>query len=572
MVSKPHPGVAKDTSQTGSDEGAIAAINASFFSSPSSPCGLQIGQGELFTSAYAEPANCNDALGFARFPSQARLFDSGGSHLGPAPESWMTEVVTGVGVLVRDGQTTPGEFGSKLGGLRSRTAFGFNQDRSRAILLTADETNGAGLNGAELAARMVEFGAWDAINLDGGGSTEMWIGSEGGLVNQPSDNRSPPSCVLVKAVQPPPPCDTSSGGFAFSCDGPEPGLSCVNVAEPGDPDSWSDNHFCAPFDLGLQWSFAGPIPGMNCVNVFEPSEPQAGAWADNFLCLPEQAPFALSWSVAGPLPGKNCIPWSEPADPGGSWGDNFLCTEPVHRFSAGPFTFSSSGTGGLEGLHCVNVAEPADPDTWEDNFFCTEEDLGLQWSSAGPIAGMSCAAVHPLQEPLADAWKDNFLCAPEGAPVTFVFSQDGPLPGQTCVRWFEHAETSSAWRTSWLCAQATQNAQGGQAGAGGAGGAGSGGAPGGAPGGTGGGPTAAGSAGTSGAAGGGASGQEQSGGFAFQLGSRGEREEGCSAASDSPGSGWLLGVLALLGRLGAGPRRSRPRTPRHRETTGLSSS
>lgn len=40
--------------------------------------------------------------------------------------------------------------------------------------------------GAELAALMKDLGAWQAFNLDGGGSTAMWLEGEGYL-NQPSD-------------------------------------------------------------------------------------------------------------------------------------------------------------------------------------------------------------------------------------------------------------------------------------------------------------------------------------------------------------------------------------------------
>jgi hypothetical protein len=55
----------------------------------------------------------------------------------------------------------------------------------------------------------------------------------------------------------------------FSCDGEQPALHCVNVNEPDDPDSWSDNYFCSANDLGMQWSSSGPIAGMDCTNVAE---------------------------------------------------------------------------------------------------------------------------------------------------------------------------------------------------------------------------------------------------------------------------------------------------------------
>ena len=43
----------------------------------------------------------------------------------------------------------------------------------------------------ELRELMEDFGAVSALNLDGGGSTAMWIDGfgENGIVNYPSDNR-----------------------------------------------------------------------------------------------------------------------------------------------------------------------------------------------------------------------------------------------------------------------------------------------------------------------------------------------------------------------------------------------
>ena len=57
-----------------------------------------------------------------------------------------------------------------------RTAVGFSQDGSKMFVLTADGRQPAfadGLGLDELAAMMIELGAYNAVNLDGGGSTTM---------------------------------------------------------------------------------------------------------------------------------------------------------------------------------------------------------------------------------------------------------------------------------------------------------------------------------------------------------------------------------------------------------------
>ncbi|HVF48004.1 MAG TPA: phosphodiester glycosidase family protein, partial [Pyrinomonadaceae bacterium] len=67
-----------------------------------------------------------------------------------------------------------------------RTAVAKLKD-GRFLMLTADgrTEESVGLDLYDLAAYMLELGATDAMNLDGGGSTTMFLG--GKVVNRPSD-------------------------------------------------------------------------------------------------------------------------------------------------------------------------------------------------------------------------------------------------------------------------------------------------------------------------------------------------------------------------------------------------
>lgn len=73
-----------------------------------------------------------------------------------------------------------------------RTAIG-TKGRNCIFLVTIDgRTDSArGMNLAELADLMVSLKCVDAVNLDGGGSTTMWIEDEpyDGIVNMPCDNK-----------------------------------------------------------------------------------------------------------------------------------------------------------------------------------------------------------------------------------------------------------------------------------------------------------------------------------------------------------------------------------------------
>lgn len=68
-----------------------------------------------------------------------------------------------------------------------RTAMGLTRDRQTFILVVVDgrRSTSAGMYGSELAKLMEDLGAHNAFNLDGGGSSQMWLRGDGTL-NRPS--------------------------------------------------------------------------------------------------------------------------------------------------------------------------------------------------------------------------------------------------------------------------------------------------------------------------------------------------------------------------------------------------
>jgi exopolysaccharide biosynthesis protein len=81
-----------------------------------------------------------------------------------------------------------------------RTAAGVSRDGRTLLLLVVDGRQpgwSIGVTLPELAALMIESGAWDAVNLDGGGSSAMWHrepgASAGHVLNRPSDGRVRPA-------------------------------------------------------------------------------------------------------------------------------------------------------------------------------------------------------------------------------------------------------------------------------------------------------------------------------------------------------------------------------------------
>lgn len=107
--------------------------------------------------------------------------------------AWTVGAVSGGPVLVRGGAQAQG------GDVRHpRTAVGYN-DREM-ILFTVDGRRpgwSVGMTFDEMAATLLSLGCTEAVNLDGGGSTTMWVRGE--VKNRPSDGnlRNVANCLVA---------------------------------------------------------------------------------------------------------------------------------------------------------------------------------------------------------------------------------------------------------------------------------------------------------------------------------------------------------------------------------------
>lgn len=82
----------------------------------------------------------------------------------------------GGAILVKDG-VIPSKFSHVIYGVQPRTAIGFTKDKKTLIMVAVDgrQTISRGLTMQEMAKLMKDLGAYNALNLDGGGSTTMVV-------------------------------------------------------------------------------------------------------------------------------------------------------------------------------------------------------------------------------------------------------------------------------------------------------------------------------------------------------------------------------------------------------------
>lgn len=97
----------------------------------------------------------------------------------------------GGGLLLLDGQEAPAT-DIVAAGRQPRTAFGVSQDGTKAIMMVVDgRGDSIGATHSEMAALMKEYGAYEALHLDGGGSSTMVVQTVDDaapqLQNTPSD-------------------------------------------------------------------------------------------------------------------------------------------------------------------------------------------------------------------------------------------------------------------------------------------------------------------------------------------------------------------------------------------------
>lgn len=226
------------TSQQAEALGALVAVNAGYFAASGSVSavvdeGVLVAKGAstVKREAHAHPV-ARAAIGFAEdehgvhagvdcawtwcFDNALFALDAPAANApgkpAPVPQRsqgrpWRAQELLGGGpMLVEKGamRITEAEecFQGVGGGARHpRTAAGWTKD-GRLLLLVVDGRSKAsrGATLAETAQVMVAFGAEEALNLDGGGSTTLWVAGQ--RVNQPSDEKGERPVASILALVP----------------------------------------------------------------------------------------------------------------------------------------------------------------------------------------------------------------------------------------------------------------------------------------------------------------------------------------------------------------------------------
>lgn len=168
---------------------AAAAINGGFWGVWQRPAGVTAGGGGVWGTSAPDPE-----FGHFGIRSDGRAVVHGpGEGEDERSLSRLTEAVSGRPLLVTGGRIANEVLDTfETSNLRQpRTAAGVSRDGRTVVLVVVDgrQSHSRGLTLYQLARLMVELGAHRAINLDGGGSSTMYVERAGGIVSSPARGR-----------------------------------------------------------------------------------------------------------------------------------------------------------------------------------------------------------------------------------------------------------------------------------------------------------------------------------------------------------------------------------------------
>jgi hypothetical protein len=270
-----------------------------------------IGSGSLVISASAETAALLSSVAIGDSVTVRTSIDDGWNRIAYS--------VSGREQLVRGGSVDIAPVGlDKSTSRHPRSAVGISADGG-LILVTADgrQKYTAGATVAEMAQLMVDLGAVDAINLDGGGSTQLAARRAGRyeaeIVNSPSSqSRAIANAIHVVSSAP----TSTLADVAIA-----PGARRVRVGDSvamtlgGHDAAWNG----VPADLGrVTWEASGPAVTVDDAGVVHAVAPgratvtaRAGPWTATASVtaverVPEVGPPTVSF-VAGVHPAQSSV-------------------------------------------------------------------------------------------------------------------------------------------------------------------------------------------------------------------------------------------------------------------------
>ena len=202
------------TSKFGEDNNALAAINGSYFDKEIMPVTFVKDEGRVLSTSTADgPTRSNGMFRIKdRKGHKVDILSVDEASIGKSARGWREAIVSGP-VLLENGSTVAyPDDGSRsyrrfYATRHPRTILGYTSDGWLYFIVVDGRfpAQGDGMTIAELQTLCKALSLYEAINLDGGGSSTLWT-RDSGVLNHPYDNqlfdhageRTVPNAIIVK--------------------------------------------------------------------------------------------------------------------------------------------------------------------------------------------------------------------------------------------------------------------------------------------------------------------------------------------------------------------------------------
>jgi exopolysaccharide biosynthesis protein len=190
----------KATSEFAGKIDALVAVNGGFWEEQG---GFTVSAGERWPKW--GDTDSSTVIGFGGYEDGKRKVDIRPTKevLGKTPD-WMRHALTGIPMALEKGEPVKSLDKNVWKHRHPRTALGLSKSGDTFFMAAVDGRQGGwswGLNTYQLGQLFRQVGAYEALNLDGGGSTTMVIPSLGGVVNRPcprkGDERKVPNHLAL---------------------------------------------------------------------------------------------------------------------------------------------------------------------------------------------------------------------------------------------------------------------------------------------------------------------------------------------------------------------------------------
>ncbi|CAF1542386.1 unnamed protein product [Adineta ricciae] len=108
------------------------------------------------------------------------------------------------------------------------------------------------------------------------------------------------------------------------------------------------------------------------------------------------------------------------------------------KLNNGPLQFRFDAASHINGWWCVRMFELTPG--WDNNYLCTNRDIGLSWGyrpTDCPTSAKCVVLSEPTYAPEPWLWADNILCLPTQSNIELVWSYCGAVTGLPCVHLYD---------------------------------------------------------------------------------------------------------------------------------------